>query len=80
MRPSLIADGGRHLLVGPSHDGLWIVSDANGVCGALFNRREEALHFAREECAAARPAPADWRLVETLDPSSLFAPAGRGAK
>jgi hypothetical protein len=62
------------LLVGPSQEGLWIVRDVDGVCGALFRRREDALHFAAQECQAASPAPAEWRLVGALDAATLFAP------
>jgi hypothetical protein len=58
------------LLVGPSHDGLWIVRDCAGVCGAVFTARDAALRFARSECEAM--GFAGWRLVASLDLPSIF--------
>jgi hypothetical protein len=60
------------LLIGPSCDGLWIVRDAAGVCGAVFVGREQALHFAKSECEAAGWS-AGWRFVPALDFAALFA-------
>jgi hypothetical protein len=64
---------GLSLLIGPSCDGLWIVCDAEGVCGAIFISRADALHYAKSECEAAQPRPCEWRLVASLDLPSLFA-------
>ena len=63
----------RRLFVGPSRDGLWIVRDARGVCGAVFNSRDKALSFARAECASGA---GEWRFVEALDLGEIFARAG----
>ena len=63
----------RRLAIGPSADGLWIVRDENGVCGAVFNSRDEALNYARAECEAA--GGSEWRLVSNLDMAAIFAPA-----
>ncbi len=68
----------RRLLIGPAADGLWIVRDAEGRCGAVFATREEALRFARSECAAAPPWSAEWRFVPALELNALFTPRRRG--
>jgi hypothetical protein len=64
---------GRKLWIGPTGDGLWVVRDAEGVCGAVFIGREDALRFAKSECEAALPAASEWRFVPALDLTSLFA-------
>ncbi len=64
---------GLSLLVGPSRDGLWIVRDADGVCGAVFSGRDDALHYAKSECEATLPRSSEWRLVAGLDLTSIFA-------
>jgi hypothetical protein len=63
---------GLSLLVGPSRDGLWIVRDAAGICGAVFSGRDDALHYAKSECEAALPRSSDWRLAPELDLTSIF--------
>jgi hypothetical protein len=70
---------GLHLLIGPSGDGLWIVQDAAGVCGAVFMSREDALHYAKSECEAAQPRPCEWRLVASLELRSIFARSAQAA-
>jgi len=65
---------GRKLWIGPSRDGLWVVRDADGVCGAVFIGREDALRFAKSECEAVLPSASEWRFVPALDLTSLFAP------
>jgi hypothetical protein len=65
------------LSIGPTDDGLWIVGDADGVCGAVFGTRDEALRFAKSECAAALPWSSEWSFVPALDWSALFAPRRR---
>jgi hypothetical protein len=67
------------LLVGPSRDGLWIVCDAEGVCGAVFTSRDKALHYAKSECLAAQPRSCEWRLVASLDLPSLFPRSAQAA-
>jgi hypothetical protein len=61
------------LLIGPSGTGLWIVCDANGVCGAVFTGRDDALHYAKSECEAAHQRGGEWRIVASLDLRALFA-------
>jgi hypothetical protein len=67
------------LLIGPSREGLWIVCDGDGVCGAVFTRREAALQNAKSECEAARPRNSEWRLVASLDLTSIFARSAQAA-
>ena len=67
---------GRRLSIGPTGDGLWIVRDAEGLCGAVFATRQEALRFAKSECAAA-PWASEWRFVPALELAALFAPRRR---
>jgi hypothetical protein len=67
------------LLIGPSRDGLWIVCDTQGVCGAVFTGRDDALHYARSECEAAQPRGSEWRLVASLDLRALFAATAQAA-
>ena len=67
------------LLIGPSVDGLWIVCDAQGVCGAVFTGRDDALHYAKSECEAALPRGSEWRLVASLDLRALFARSAKAA-
>jgi len=67
------------LLIGPSCDGLWIVCDAQGVCGAVFTGRDDALHYAKSECEAAQPRSGEWRLVAALDLRSLFSRSAQAA-
>ncbi|HXT09869.1 MAG TPA: hypothetical protein VN715_23425 [Roseiarcus sp.] len=69
---------GRQLSIGPSGDGLWIVRDADGLCGAVFATRDEALRFAKSECAAAPPWSCEWRFVPALELTALFTPRRRG--
>ena len=69
---------GRRLSIGPTGDGLWIVRDADGLCGAVFATRAEALRFARKECAAAPPWSSEWRFVPSLELTSLFTQRRRG--
>ncbi len=68
------AASGRHLRIGPTRDGLWVVRDAEGVCGAVFVGRKDALRFAKHECDAALPAASEWLFVPVLDLTALFAP------
>jgi hypothetical protein len=67
------------LLIGPSRDGLWIVCDVEGVCGAVFTGRDDALHYAKRECEAAQPRSSEWRLVASLDLRALFARSAQAA-
>ena len=67
----------RRFIVGPDRDGLWIVCDTEGYCGAVFVDREQALDFVRSECEALRPAVAEWRIVPALDRRSMFGTPGR---
>jgi hypothetical protein len=69
---------GRRLSIGPTGDGLWIVRDADGLCGAVFATREEALRFAKSECAAAPAWSSEWRFVPALEMTALFTPRRRG--
>jgi hypothetical protein len=68
----------KHLSIGPTRDGLWVVCDADGVCGAVFATREEALRFAKSECEADLPAPSEWSFAPAMDLDSLFAPKRGG--
>ncbi len=70
----------RQFLVGPSRDGLWVVRDADGVAGAVFIEREQALHFVKSECEALLPIPAAWIFVPALDLGALFAPPPRDSR
>jgi len=67
------------LLIGPSVEGLWIVCDTQGVCGAVFAGRDDALQYARSECEAAQPRGGEWRLVASLDLRALFAASAKAA-
>ena len=67
------------LLIGPSREGLWIVCDTQGVCGAVFAGRDDALQYARSECEAAQPRGGEWRLVASLDLRALFAQSAKAA-
>ena len=58
------------LEVGPTREGLWLVHDAAGACGALFRDREAALKFARELCEAG--GAGRFRVVAALDVAVLF--------
>jgi hypothetical protein len=62
----------REFLIGPSNDGLWIVRDDEGLCGALFKAREDAVHFAKSECEASTSS--GWRFVAALDLGAMLAP------
>ena len=63
----------RRLRIGPTREGRWIVADADGLCGAVFVSREEALRFVKAECGATPPWTSQWRFVAALGWSALFA-------
>jgi hypothetical protein len=67
----------RHFLIGPDGGGHWLVCDAEGSCGAVFVNRDEAVHFAKSECEAARSTGAELQFVALLDWRTMFAPPVR---
>jgi len=45
----------RHFLLGQDHAGLWVVTEASGLCGGIFSTRDAALRFAKSETADQSP-------------------------
>ena len=64
----------RRFLIGQSPGGLWIVCDDEGMCGALFKAREDAVHFVKSESEASGSPASEWRFVAALDLRALLAP------
>jgi hypothetical protein len=44
------AVGSSCLFIGQNRQGEWVVRDARGLCGGLFQNRTEAIRFAMFEC------------------------------